>query len=500
MMIATNTYSCRSTIALSWVRTKTTTVQWEHQQTRLIRSRTMPIASRYMSSSSSSSTTVVDETPTPTIETRTTPGTNNQHELNYAPIFVAATKQHVGKTSVSLALLSGLVKRFGNNRVGFMKPVGQKHLDIVDEANPHIIKRIDKDAVLIRQHFGFDHIPWECTSPVLIPQGYTKDYLDGAVSSAEQIDKIQKAFNVIQTQSDIILCEGTGHCAVGNIIDASNADVASLLGAHMVLVANGGLGNAYDELSLNRNWCVERNVPIAGVIINQIRADKFDQTVSYLKKAIEDRWDIPLLGTIPDRPFLGCAALTDLERLLTKTRIITGQQHKLRHYRIQDIQIVANSLEVFLKQLRTNTSRTLYVCHSSRTDILLGYLMESVQRMTNRAADLKSKHGDGYASDDENAASVFESAIVVTGCDEYPISTQILEIITSSPNKQYAPPVVLTGETTDSCLLKLYNYTPKLNIQDTYRVATAIEHYEKYIDFDLLLDRVSIKHKVSNQL
>lgn len=34
------------------------------------------------------------------------------------PIFVAATKQHIGKTSVSMALLSGLQKRF--DKVGFM--------------------------------------------------------------------------------------------------------------------------------------------------------------------------------------------------------------------------------------------------------------------------------------------------------------------------------------------------------------------------------------------
>ena len=44
------------------------------------------------------------------------------------PIFVAATKQHVGKTSTSLALLSGLQKRF--DKVGFIKPVGQQHVPV----------------------------------------------------------------------------------------------------------------------------------------------------------------------------------------------------------------------------------------------------------------------------------------------------------------------------------------------------------------------------------
>ena len=36
------------------------------------------------------------------------------------PIFVAATRQHVGKTTVSLALMSGLQKRY--DKVGFLKP------------------------------------------------------------------------------------------------------------------------------------------------------------------------------------------------------------------------------------------------------------------------------------------------------------------------------------------------------------------------------------------
>mmetsp|Transcript_11265 Transcript_11265/g.16146 ORF Transcript_11265/g.16146 Transcript_11265/m.16146 type:complete len:90 (+) Transcript_11265:69-338(+) len=44
------------------------------------------------------------------------------------PIFVAATKQHVGKTTTSLALMAGLQKRFP--KVGFIKPVGQQHVTV----------------------------------------------------------------------------------------------------------------------------------------------------------------------------------------------------------------------------------------------------------------------------------------------------------------------------------------------------------------------------------
>jgi AAA domain len=84
------------------------------------------------------------------------------------PIFVAATRQHVGKTTVSLAMMSGLKKRF--NKVGFIKPVGQQHVKVQrskkntensinnnkDGAGDDL--RVDKDVCLIKEHFRLDHL------------------------------------------------------------------------------------------------------------------------------------------------------------------------------------------------------------------------------------------------------------------------------------------------------------------------------------------------------
>ena len=42
--------------------------------------------------------------------------------------------------------------------------------------------------------------------------------------------------------------EGTGNCAVGSIVGVNNAQVASMLGADVVLVANGGLGKCVCQL------------------------------------------------------------------------------------------------------------------------------------------------------------------------------------------------------------------------------------------------------------
>jgi hypothetical protein len=148
------------------------------------------------------------------------------------PIFVAATKQHVGKTTNCLALLSGLQKRF--NKVGFLKPVGQQHVEVTDKN--HNTLRVDKDVVLIKEHFHLDHLDYRYMSPVIIPRGYTKSYVDGEITLESQRMEVEGAMEHIAANCDITLIEGTGHCAVGSIVGLNNAKVASLLGADMVLM------------------------------------------------------------------------------------------------------------------------------------------------------------------------------------------------------------------------------------------------------------------------
>lgn len=391
---------------------------------------------------------------------------SSSHDIDEPrPIYVAATREHVGKTSVSLALISGLKKRF--DRVGVLKPVGQKCLPVQSKGKTIMV---DKDVVVMREHFGLDHLDYRDMSPVVIPRGYTKDYLEGKIPLQTQTNKIQDAYQNIKEMSDVVLCEGTGHVAVGSIVGASNARVASYVGGSMVLVANGGLGSAFDELELNRVLCESFGVPIAGVIVNKVQRDKYQQTQHYLGMALKKQWNIPLLGVIPDRPFLGCPCLSDLERLFD-SKLLSGHSHCLRHYRVQDLYLVATSLSVFLESLRVKPTRTLYVCHASREDIILGFLAEYQRRQ--------------YLQQD------MEAALVVCGKpDKYELSPVLLDMIAEvSSDTSGAPPILRAPYDSAKAMEMIHNYTPKLNVDDAHRVETTVEHYEPYIDFDLLLER-----------
>jgi len=422
-----------------------------------------------------------------------------------APIFVAATKQHTGKTTVSLALMSGLRKRFREQGVGFIKPVGQQSITVAN-ADTEAAIEVDKDVVVMKEHFRLDHLNYRDMSPVMIPRGYTRDYIKGKIKHADQVDKITSSFNRIACKSELVLCEGTGHCAVGSIVDLNNAQVARHLGAHVVLVANGGLGSTFDDLELNRILCLYHQVPIAGVILNKVKRDKYDQTREYISLALSQSWgNVPLLGCIPDRPFLGCAALADLETLFT-SKLLCGQIYRMKHYSMDgkfqatilylrflapldypnelpslfpfalDIKIVQPiNIHRFREELKSNARRTMYICHSTSSEIIMAFI----------------EGFEHHVSTEDEPSRPFESALII--CGKTPISTQVNERLQSTVKKcdSHKTPAILkvSNYSTVDALGMIQELTPKLNADDCNRVTKAIEHYEPFINFDLLLSR-----------
>ena len=116
---------------------------------------------------------------------------------------------------------------------------------------------------------------------------------------------------------------------------------------------------------------------VAGVIINKVIPDKLEQTAHYMRKAMHQAWGVPLLGCIPDRPFLGCPCLADLETLF-QTKLISGGEHRFRHYAVNDINVVTTSMTRFLENVRSKPARTLYICHVTRDDLIVAFMGEYV--------------------------------------------------------------------------------------------------------------------------
>ena len=86
-------------------------------------------------------------------------------------VYLAATGQNRGKTTVSLGVLDGFQRR--GLSTAFLKPVGQR--TIIEDGVP-----ADEDAILMKQVFGLPE-PLRQMSPVHIPRGFTQAYIEGQV-------------------------------------------------------------------------------------------------------------------------------------------------------------------------------------------------------------------------------------------------------------------------------------------------------------------------------
>jgi BioD-like phosphotransacetylase family protein len=207
-------------------------------------------------------------------------------------IYLAATGQNRGKTTVSLGVMDGFARRGLSS--GFMKPVGQR--TIIEEGVP-----ADEDAVLMKSVFGLTE-PLRQMSPVHIPRGFTQDYIEGRVVG-DLPQRIREAHASFAGDRDILLIEGTGHAGVGAVVGLSNAVVASMLGAPAVIVSEGGVGRPIDEIVLNAALFERHGVHVAGAIVNKVDLDAKPGLARTLELGLA-KHGIPLLGVLPYRPIL----------------------------------------------------------------------------------------------------------------------------------------------------------------------------------------------------
>ncbi|MDP8257957.1 MAG: AAA family ATPase [Candidatus Aadella gelida] len=229
-------------------------------------------------------------------------------------IFVAATRQNIGKTTVSLGLISALSEKF--KKIGFIKPVGQRYL--LEDGH-----KIDEDSVLMEHIFKFK-FPLHMMSPVAVEKGYTEKFLDGK-NKKDAASTILAAFNHVAEDKDLVVIEGTGHAGVGSVFDLSNAAVAKMLGSSVILVSQGGIGNAIDEIMLNKSVFDKMGVKMAGVIVNKVLPAKYEKVNKYVRRGLA-RLGIPVLGVVPYMKTLDLPTIHDINEDL-KMQVLCGEKY-----------------------------------------------------------------------------------------------------------------------------------------------------------------------------
>jgi BioD-like phosphotransacetylase family protein len=233
-------------------------------------------------------------------------------------IFIAATKQNDGKTTVSLGLISNFQSRY--KKVGFIKPIGQRYLE--EEG-----LKVDEDSLMIEEVCGIK-CGLKDMSPIAVEKGFTEKYIDKP--DRKKISRqIRRAFARVSQNQQLVVVEGTGHAGVGSVFDHSNACVARLLGCKVIIISSGGIGRPIDEIAMNKSLFDKHGVKVLGVIINKVLPEKFDKINRLVRKGLK-RKGIDVLGVVPYNPVLSSPTLEQIFAE-TKFEVLSGKGHLERY-------------------------------------------------------------------------------------------------------------------------------------------------------------------------
>jgi len=331
--------------------------------------------------------------------------------------------------------------------VGFIKPVGQRYVDVKGE-------QIDEDAVLVENIFGCD-CPIKHTSPIAIAQGFTTNYIEGKIGNRQQImDQIMQSFEIVSKGKDVVVVEGTGHSGVGSVFDMSNADVAKLLDVKTLLVSAGGVGGPIDEIVLNKTFFDVQGVTTIGAIVNKIEMEKFDRINNTVRKGLK-RKGIETLGVIPYVPLLSWLTMEVIAESVEGTVLAGKDKMDLL---IKTILVGAMPAHEALNYFG---ERVLIITPGSRDDIILA-LMSS------------------YALGEQKGEI---AGLVLTGGNApHPSIMKLIE--------KTQIPTFLVKKDTYTTASEIHDLLVKIRPKDRKKIEKIADIVSSYVDVDRMLDLI----------
>ncbi|MGE4357652.1 MAG: phosphotransacetylase family protein [Candidatus Omnitrophota bacterium] len=357
-------------------------------------------------------------------------------------LFIAATMQNDGKTTIALGLVSALRKKF--KRIGFIKPVGQRYL----LENGY---KVDEDSVLMEKVFGY-RCCIKDMNPIAVERGFTERYLlHGRKELLEK--KIMRAFNNLARDNDLIIIEGTGHAGVGSCFNLSNARVAKMLEAPVILISSGGVGKPIDEILLNNALFAREGVEVKGVVINKVLREKYGKVRRLVNIGLRKN-GIELLGVVPYNEILNVPTIRQIsEELGLKLLNPSGAQDNMVK------KVVVGAMEPH-EALNYFENGSLIITPGDREDIILSAM---------------SFHLTGR----ERGRII--AGVLLTG-NLLP-HRKILKLLRLSKI-----PLLLSPEDTYTVASRIHDLRIKIRPEDKEKIRQVRTLIERYVDIERILD------------
>jgi len=213
-------------------------------------------------------------------------------------LLVTGTAESIGKTGVALALARLATE--DDASVGYMKPKGTR-------LESNVGKTLDADPMLARELLDIDEEMHEL-EPVVYSPTFVRQAIRGREDAEEIRDRVREAYDAIAEDRDLVVVEGGGGPETGSVVDLTDRDVAEVLDASVVVIAN------YEE-----PWDVDETLAYAeslgdrlsGIVFNGVPDQAYEDLETDVVPFLEGR-GIAVHGIVPRVQELAGVTVGDL--------------------------------------------------------------------------------------------------------------------------------------------------------------------------------------------
>jgi len=355
-------------------------------------------------------------------------------------IYIATIEENCGKTIITLGLLRMLLGRTA--KVGYFRPV----IEDYEEGKK------DTHIEMVLSHFDLD-IKYE-DAYAITKSKLIKKKNNGKLGDV--VDLIIEKYKKLEERFDFILVEGTSFTGEGTVIELDmNVLIAKNLGVPTIIVGSGE-GKTLDELVDNLNLAYNsfkiKEVEVLAVIANKVQPQNLELVSNALQKSLPPSVlinSIPLIGSLSNPTIQEIIEALD-------AKVLFGQEYL--NNQIGSYSIGAMQLRNYLLHLKDNA---LVIVPGDRADIILGALQ---------------------ANESVNYPTV--SGIVLTG--NIVPEDSILKLIEGLSS---VVPIITVERGTYHIANEIGNIKPKIYAQNTQKIETSINTFDKYVDLDVLIDK-----------
>ncbi|HLW32063.1 MAG TPA: phosphate acetyltransferase [Aequorivita sp.] len=356
-------------------------------------------------------------------------------------IYIATTEPDSGKSIVSLGLMQSLLGKAA--KVGYFRP-------IIDDFKPG---EMDNHIKTVSTFFNLD-IKFEDAyafrrSEVIRKINENKD--------GEIISRIIEKYKALEERFDFILIEGTGFSGESSLREFDiNVLIAKNLGVPAIILASG-IGKTLEEFVGNLQMAFDsfkdKGVEVLAVIANKVEPQNQVMVVTELEKYLPSE---VIVGAIPLNPLLANPSIKEIVETLD-AKVLFGES--FINNQAGNYSVGAMQLHNYLLHLKENA---LVITPGDRADIILGALQANIS--------------DNYPS---------ISGIVLTA--GLVPENSIIKLIEGLSD---VVPIISVQGGTFSVTNSLGSIKSQIYAENTEKITTSIQDFEKHIKVDALIERL----------